>query len=166
MLIFFKKSDQETAAAAYSSKGAEEKCKYCRSWMTKRSCSKGGKSSFEHDQAKKGKAKGKSINKHNASETTDLHLRPVSRILLSWSTRSTQPVSPYSFFPQSPCPNSSSFCSLLCIFCHILVHDELRASHFFFKKSFNVLPEYSVQLPFHFVTSGLGLVEIALHLFN
>ena len=46
-----------------------------------------------------------------------------------------------------------------------LFHDELQASYFFLK-SFNVFPEYSVQLPFYFVTSILGLVEIALHLFN
>ena len=76
MLIFFKKSDQETAAAAYSSKGAEEKGKDCRSWMTKRSCSKGGKSSFEHDPAKKGKAKGNrstsTIKRDNSAELEDV----------------------------------------------------------------------------------------------
>ena len=45
-------------AAAYSSNGVEEKGKYCRSWMSKSSCSKGEKCSFEHDTAKKGKGKG------------------------------------------------------------------------------------------------------------
>ena len=43
----------------YSLKGAEEEGKHCRSWMSKGSCSKGGKCSFKHDTAKKGKGKGK-----------------------------------------------------------------------------------------------------------
>ena len=42
----------------YSLKGAEEEGKHCRSWMSKGLCSKGGKCSFKHDTAKKGKGKG------------------------------------------------------------------------------------------------------------
>ena len=58
MLISQKERSRDRAAAGYSSKGAEEKGKDCRSGTSKSSCSKGGKSSFEHDTAKKGKSKG------------------------------------------------------------------------------------------------------------
>ena len=46
-----------------------------------------------------------------------------------------------------------------------LCHNELWTSQLFVK-SFNLFPENPVQLPFHFVTSVLGFVEIALHLFK
>ena len=45
-----------------------------------------------------------------------------------------------------------------------LCHDDLRTSHFCQK--LQCIPTDSVQIPFYFVTSVLGLVEIALHLFD
>ena len=54
MLISHKGRSRDRAAA-YSSKGADEKGKDCRSFC---SCSKGGQCSFEQDTAKKGKGKG------------------------------------------------------------------------------------------------------------
>ena len=49
---------QRSRAAAYSSKGADDKGKRCRSWISNRSWSKGGTCSVEHDTAEKGQCKG------------------------------------------------------------------------------------------------------------
>ena len=53
-----KQQQQHIRAAVYSLKRAEVKGKDCRSWMSKSSGSTGGKWSFEHDKARKGKGKG------------------------------------------------------------------------------------------------------------
>ena len=47
---------------------------------------------------------------HTAPKTADLHLPPVCRIPLSWSTRSIRSVLPHLLCLQSLCPNSGSLC--------------------------------------------------------
>ena len=58
MLISQKERSRDRTAAAFSSKGSDEKRKILSIWMSQGPCSKGGKWTFEHDTAKKGKGKG------------------------------------------------------------------------------------------------------------
>ena len=55
---FLTMSAQETEQHQRTLRKILKEGKYCRFWTSKGSCSKGGKCSFEHDPAKKGKGKG------------------------------------------------------------------------------------------------------------
>ena len=71
---FHIKRDQETEPQQHALRKEQRKGKDSRSWMSKSSCSKGGKCSCEHDTAKKGQCKGNrsriSVKKRHFRRTT------------------------------------------------------------------------------------------------
>ena len=95
----------------------------------------------------------------------DLHLHLASRIISSWSTRSILFGVSCSIFHRGLCPSLS--CSCLCSASSARAFVIMSCGRpSLLVKSFDVFPENRVQLPFHFVTFVLGIVEVALHLFD
>ena len=101
---------------------------------------------------------------YKAVTIADLHLT-LSRIFSSWSTQSTLLVSPYNFLKVFVWIQRLSVLALY----HLphLVHDVVWALHFFFIGVYIcIFPEHAAQFPLCFGSSGLGFIEIALHLLN